>query len=44
VLDEDRLLNYWNDGDVSFLPDLWNFLHNLSNSTSGYYFSAKSAL
>src|SRR3974390_2317717 len=29
ALDEDGLLHDWNDGDVSFLPDLWNFLHDL---------------
>jgi hypothetical protein len=32
ALDEDRLLHYSNDGDVSFLPGLWNFLHNLAHA------------
>src|SRR3974377_1343106 len=28
-VDPHRLLHHGDDGDVSFLPDLWNFLHNL---------------
>ena len=34
AFDEDHLLHDWNDGDVSFLPDLWNFLHNLPHENA----------